>query len=78
MKHLKEFRLNHGYSRKQMAELMNISLSQYDKVEFNQREPSQRFLKKFKQSFPEFDMNIFFEQNQHCSCNSTTHPEEKN
>ena len=77
MKQLKEFRLNHGYSRKQMAEFMNISLSQYDKVEFNQREPSQRFLKKFKQAFPEFDMNIFFEQNQHDLCNTTTQTEEK-
>lgn len=61
MKPVKEFRLNHGYSRKQMANLMNISLSQYDKVEYNQRPPSSAFLKKFKQVFPEFDMNIFFD-----------------
>ena len=66
---IKDFRLNHGYSRKQMAELMNISLSQYDKVEFNQRPPSNSFLKKFKQAFPEFDMNIFFEINTHNACN---------
>lgn len=78
MKQLKDFRLNHGYSRKQMAELMDISLSQYDKVEFSQREPSQRFLKKFKQSFPEFDMNIFFEQSQHDLCNLTVQTERRN
>lgn len=62
MKKIKEFRLNQGYSRKQMANLMNISLSQYDKVEFNQRPPSSAFLKKFKKTFPDVDMNIFFEQ----------------
>lgn len=61
MKLVKDFRLNHGYSRKQMADLMNISLSQYDKIEFNQRHPSSNFLKKFKKAFPEFDMNNFFE-----------------
>lgn len=65
MKQVKEFRLNQGYSRQQMANLMNISLSQYDKVEFNQRPPSRAFLKKFKRAFPEFDMNIFFEQSPH-------------
>ena len=65
MKQIKEFRLNQGFSRQQMANLMNISLSQYDKVEFNQRPPSRAFLKKFKRAFPEFDMNIFFEQSNH-------------
>lgn len=66
MKPVREVRLNHGYSRKQMANLMNISLSQYDKVEFGQRPPSRMFLKKFKQAFPEFDMNIFFETYTDC------------
>ena len=70
MNAIKNFRLNRGLSRKQMAELLNISLSQYDKVEFNQRPPSQSFLKKFKQTFPEFDMNIFFEVSLHDSCNT--------
>ena len=65
---LKELRLNRGYSRKQMAKLLDISLSQYDKVEFGQRMPSQTFLRKFKQKFPEFDMNIFFEQETHNRC----------
>lgn len=65
MKQIKEFRLNQGFSRQQMANLMNISLSQYNKVEFNQRPPSRAFLKKFKRAFPEFDMNIFFEQSNH-------------
>lgn len=62
---IKNFRLQRGLSRKKMAEILNISLSQYDKVEFNQRPPSQSFLKKFKQAFPEFDMNIFFEVSIH-------------
>lgn len=72
MKSVKEFRINHGYSRKQMADLMHISLSQYDKVEFNQRSPSGTFLKKFKKTFPEFDMNIFFEPQNHTKCITST------
>ena len=61
MKQLKELRLKQGYSRKQMAQLLGVSLSQYDKVEFNQRPASRTFLKKFKDTFPDFDMNIFFD-----------------
>ena len=68
MKQLKDLRLSRGYSRKQMAALLDVSLSQYDKVEFGQRSASQAFLKKFKRKFPEFDMNIFFEQEMHDSC----------
>ena len=70
MNAIKKFRLERSFSRKKMAELMDISLSQYDKVEFNQRTPSQSFLRKFKRTFPEFDMNIFFEVQQHNSCNN--------
>ena len=61
MKQLKDLRLKQGYSRKQMAQLLGISLSQYDKVEFNQRPASRTFLEKFKTTFPDFDMNIFFD-----------------
>lgn len=69
MSQIKKYRLSKGYSRKEMADLLNISLSQYDKVEFNQRFPSNTFLKKFKKAFPEFDMNIFFESQKHITCN---------
>ena len=71
MEPIKNFRLNHGYTRKQMANLLNVSISQYDKIEFNQRSPSNAFLKKFKRAFPEFDMNIFFEPQSHIQCKDT-------
>lgn len=62
MKFLKDFRVQHGYSREQMAQKLDISLSLYDKVEFDARTPSKNFLNRFKKVFPDFDMNIFFEQ----------------
>ena len=60
MKYLKKFRTDKGMSREQMAEKLGVSLSLYDKIEFEARTPSRNFLNRFKQAFPEFDMNIFF------------------
>lgn len=57
---LKDFRQNHGYSKKQMAEILQISDSLYEKIEYGVRLPSRKFLSKFKAVFPNFDMNIFF------------------
>lgn len=65
MQIVKECRLKHGYSRNQLAELMHISLSSYDKVEFNQRKPTATFLREFKRVFPDVDMNIFFADSNH-------------
>lgn len=65
MKMLKDFRAKHGYSREQMAQKLGISLSLYNKVEFDARTPSKNFLDRFKKTFPDFDMNIFFEQVTH-------------
>ena len=65
MKCLKDFRKEMGYSRKEMAKKLGISQSLYDKVEFDARMPSQNFLNRFKNEFPTFDMNIFFEKSQH-------------
>lgn len=60
MKFLKDFRAERGYSREQMAQKLDISLSLYDKVEFDARTPSKNFLDRFKKAFPDVDMNIFF------------------
>ena len=57
---IKAFRLENGYSRKQIADILKISVSLYNKVEYNQRRPSQNFLDRLKSAFPDFDMNIFF------------------
>ncbi|MBR1396087.1 MAG: helix-turn-helix transcriptional regulator [Selenomonadaceae bacterium] len=65
MQLLKNFRKENGYSRQDMADKLKISLSFYDKVEFDARSPSQNFLNRFKTAFPNFDMNIFFDKSQH-------------
>ena len=69
MKVLKDFRKQYGYSREQMARMLDISTSLYNKIEFGQRQPSQNFMTKFKAAFPSFDMNIFFTSCKHDSCN---------
>lgn len=69
MKELKDFRKQYGYSREQMAQALNISISLYNKIEFGQRPPSQNFMTKFKAKFPSFDMNIFFVSSEHETCN---------
>lgn len=68
MTFLKDFRKEKGYTTKQMADVLQISSSLYEKVEGDFRTPSQNFLTRFKQSFPDFDMNIFFENVNHDSC----------
>ena len=57
---LKDFRESHGYSKSQLASLLGISTSLYEKIEWGIRNPSRDFLFRFKRSFPTFDMNIFF------------------
>ena len=62
MEMLKQFRLQNKLSLRQMAELMNVSLSMYEKVEYGKREPSREFLLDVKRAFPQFDMNELFEE----------------
>jgi len=62
MEFLKAFRKEKGLTTKQMAIALKISNSLYEKVEGNFRTPSQNFLRRFKKTFPDVDMNIFFEQ----------------
>lgn len=59
---LKDFRESLGYSKKQLADILHISKSLYEKVEWGIRPPSQAFLFNFKKKFPSFDMNIFFKE----------------
>lgn len=60
MGYLKDFRQNNGFSKKQMADILQISISLYEKIEYGVRLPSRNFLSRFKAVFPNFDMNIFF------------------
>ncbi|MBO6291605.1 MAG: helix-turn-helix transcriptional regulator [Selenomonas sp.] len=63
-----KFREQQGMSRREMAKLLGISHSFYEKLELGDREISRAFMEKFKKTFPSFDMNIFFEERLHGSC----------
>ena len=60
MEWLKSFRNENGYTLDEMAEILGIYKSLYEKIEYNDREPSRNFLTKFKKAFPDVDMNVFF------------------
>ena len=60
MEWLKSFRNENGYTLDEMAEILGISKSLYEKIEYNDRAPSRNFLTKFKKAFPDVDMNVFF------------------
>ena len=53
-----------------MATKVQVSTSLYEKIELDQRQPSRLFLSKFKAAFPDYDMNIFFDELLHGSCNN--------
>jgi DNA-binding helix-turn-helix protein len=67
---LTEFRKERGYTRNEMAEILGVSVSLYDKIEYGKREPSRNFLVRFKKAFPMFNMNIFFGKELHETCGS--------
>lgn len=70
---LSEFRKRNGFTKKEIANLVGVSHSFYEKIEYSDRNPSYQFLAKFKNAFPLFDMNIFFDPSLHASCcNSET------
>lgn len=56
---LKEFRLKKGLTQEQMAKLVGISKSMYEKIEYEERKPSIDTMKKFKEVFKDLDINIF-------------------
>lgn len=56
---LREFRIKKKKTKQEMADLINISLSMYEKLESNQRKPSVDTIKKFKEVFKDFNANIF-------------------
>jgi DNA-binding XRE family transcriptional regulator len=60
MNRLKTYRESQSKTPKQMARAMGISESSYYKVEGGQREPTYRFIKKFKEVFHVSVDEIFF------------------
>ena len=71
MECLKAFRLEKGLSIPEIAKAIGVSASFYDKVEKGERTISRGFMQKFKVKFPSFDMNIFFDELLHESCNKS-------
>lgn len=65
---LKKFREDMGYTQQEMANILGVSRSLYEKVEYSDRKPSRSFLSKFKEKFPTFNMNIFFDEIIHDTC----------
>ena len=59
MKCLEEFRKSKGFTKPEIANILGISLSLYEKIEYSDRKPSRNFMSRFKLAFPSFDMNIF-------------------
>ena len=60
---LKEFRLSKQKTVKEMADIIGISKSMYEKLESHDRTPGFNTLKKIKEKFPDFDVNIFLNSN---------------
>ena len=68
-KALISFRNSIGKSQKEMAEILNVSLSFYIKIEHGLRNPSYNFVSKFKSNFPKANVDeIFFGRKLHEEC----------
>ncbi|MEL7568035.1 MAG: helix-turn-helix transcriptional regulator [Dehalobacterium sp.] len=57
---LVSFREQLGKSQKEMSKLLNVSVSFYIKIEYGLRNPSFNFVTKFKERFPQINVNEFF------------------
>lgn len=68
MEFLKEFRLSLNLTLQGFADIINVSKSYYEKIESGERKPSREFMKKLKYKFPQFDLNIFFTEQNHKTC----------
>lgn len=62
MKELIDYRKAIGKTQREMAELLNISYSMYQKLEYGIVKPSIETMKKFRETFKDFDINIFLKQ----------------
>lgn len=59
MKELMNYRKEIGKTQQEMADLLKISYSMYQKLEYGIVKPSVKTIKKFKEVFKDFDINIF-------------------
>lgn len=56
---LKEFRHKKKKTQQQMADIVGITKSMYEKLEYNQAKPSLETIQKFKNAFKDFNTDIF-------------------
>ena len=57
---LAKFRAEKELSTMDIAKIIGVATSFYEKIEYGQRKPSYNFIVKFKNAFPESDISIFF------------------
>ena len=60
MNTLSNFRKEINKTQKEMAEILGISISLYEKIESGNRNPSYSFLVKFKKVFPKENLDKIF------------------
>lgn len=59
---LTDYRNGKNLTQLEMARKIGCSLSYYSKVELEMALPSYNFISKFKDAFPDFDIDIFFKK----------------
>lgn len=59
MEELVNYRKAIGKTQQEMADLLKISFSMYQKLEYGIVKPSVETIKKFRETFKDFDINIF-------------------
>lgn len=60
---LKEFRLSKNKTQQEMADLIGVTKSMYEKYEYGKNYPSMKMLIKIKEIFPDFNVDIFLKTN---------------
>lgn len=62
------FRETLNKTQDEMAELLDVSVSFYSKIELGERNPSYNFIRKFKEKFDANVDEIFFDITKHVEC----------
>lgn len=57
-----DYRNEKNLTQREMAKAIGCSTSYYSKVELELVLPSYNFISKFKDAFPDFDIDIFFKK----------------
>lgn len=60
LEHLKQLRRENNLSQKEMAEVIGVSLSMYEKVERGNIKASRNFMEALKNTYPHIDIDFIF------------------